>query len=269
MACALRPIGLIRRLACVGLSFFAVAVIYYSQMRMTFLMLLICMAVLVVIFTVQRNFGHAALLGGLSASLIAGALVWVMTTSGHVVVERFLGLASRNFSETYDQSGRGWFVTQTLQTTMWEYPLGMGLGRWGSIYGAFGDHTKQSIWVEVMVPAWVIDGGIPLLVLYNLAIVLAMFSTLRIALRSRDRDVGFWAAVVFASQLSILATSFSYVTFVAAIGMQFWLLGAIIHGADYRVRVAAAKRSRAVPPRPAPAPAPAASPPRPPGWPSP
>jgi hypothetical protein len=144
---------------------------------------------------------------------------------------------------------------------MWEHPLGSGLGRWGATWTAFGDRSRGSIWVEVMIHGWVIDGGIPLLVLYNVAIVLAMANTFRIALRSRDREVGFWAAVVFASQLSILATCFSYVTFLTAIGLQFWFLAAVVHAADYRVRLAARRPS---PSRPSPA-----YPPGPPGWPPP
>jgi hypothetical protein len=264
LAWVLRPIGLLKRLACAGLSFCGVAVIYYSQVRMTFMMLVICLSVLVVLFMAQKNFGYATLLGGLGAAMIVGALSWVMATSGRVVVERFLGLGSQDFRKTYTESGRAGFVGQALQVGMWEYPLGQGLGRWGSTNQAFGDRSRPSLWVEVMIPGWVADGGIPLLVLYNLGIALALLNTLRIALRSRDREVGFWAAVIFASELSILATCFSYVTFVAAIGMQFWFLAAVAHAADYRVRIEAARRARAAAPRPAPAP-----PPRPPGWPSP
>ena len=263
LAWALRPIGTMKRLACAGLAFCGVAVIYYSQVRMTFMMLLICLVVLVVIFMAQKNFGYATLLGGLGAAMIFGALSWVMATSGRVVVERFLGLASRSLSESYETSGRYSYVKHALQVLIWEDPLGQGLGRWGATFSAFGDRARGSLWVEVMINAWIIDGGIPLLVLYNLAVAIAMANTLRIALRSRDREVGFWAAVIFASELSIVATCFSYVTFVTAIGLQFWFLAAVIHAADYRVRLAA-RRPSPSPSRPSPA-----YPPGPPGWPQP
>jgi hypothetical protein len=263
MAWALRSIGTMKRLACAGLAFCGVAVIYYSQVRMTFMMLLICLVVLVVIFMAQKNFGYATLLGGLGAAMIFGALSWVMATSGRVVVERFLGLASRSLSESYETSGRYSYVKHALQVLIWEDPLGQGLGRWGATFSAFGDRARGSLWVEVMINAWIIDGGIPLLVLYSIAVAIAMANTLRIALRSRDREVGFWAAVIFASELSIVATCFSYVTFVTAIGLQFWFLAAVIHAADYRVRLAARKPSPS-PSRPSPA-----YPPGPPGWPPP
>jgi len=87
-----------------------------------------------------------------------------------------------------------------------------------------------------MWPAWILDGGMPLLFTYVLAVALAMFDTLRIALSTKDRELGFWAAVVFASNLSLVATTFSYVTFVSSIGMQFWFLAAAMHAADARCR---------------------------------
>jgi hypothetical protein len=255
LAFALRPIGIFKRLACLALAFFGVAVIYYSQVRMVLMMLIICLAVLVVIFLIQKSFGYASMLGGLGTAMIAGALSWVAATSGWVVVERFLGLFNSNFAETY-QTARGSFVQQTFDTLIWDYPVGTGLGWWGTIYGVFGDKsTPTTVWVEVMWPAWVMDGGIPLMVLYITAIFFAMLNTLRIALRSRDKEVAFWAAVVFASNLSVLATCFSYVTFVSSIGLQFWLLAAVVHAADVRVRSSAAAS-----PRPRPVPPPAAVP---------
>jgi hypothetical protein len=248
LAWALRPIGWWRRLACAGLAFCGVAVIYYSQVRMTFAMLVISLGVLVAIFMAQKNFGYATLLGGLGAAMIVGAFSWVMATSGSVVVERFLGLASQNFGKTYAESGRGTFVNYAFNVMIWEGPLGYGLGQWGAVNGIFGDRVRGSIWVEVMINAWIVDGGIPLLVLYSLALALAMANTLRIALRCRDREIAFWAAVIFGSELSIVATCLSYVTFVTAIGLQFWFLAAVVHAADYRVRLAARRAGRRPPP---------------------
>ena len=235
LAVALRPVGLLGRLVSLALAFFGVAVIYYSQVRMIMLMLVICLIVLVAVFTMQRNFVHATLLGGLGAAMVIGAFVWVAATSGNVVTERFSGLLGTNLVEKYDKS-RGGFVREALETTLWEYPFGAGLGWWGQIYGAFGDKSVPTrFWVEVMWPAWVIDGGFPLLFTYLAAIGFAMFDTIRIALRSKDKELRYWAAVIFASNLSVLATCFSYVTFVTAIGLQFWLLAASLHAADLRV----------------------------------
>ena len=275
LAYFLRPIGKFKRLVCLGLAFCGIAVIYYSQVRAMLVMLIICLIVLMVLFAMQKSFGYATTIGTLGAVMIAGAMVWVMTTSGMVVVERFLGMANEDFGQTYSKS-RGGYVWAALTDVVWENPLGVGLGWWGTIYGALGDHTKPNpYWIEVMIPAWVFDGGFPLLILYVGAIVVTMFDTLRIALRAKDRELKFWAAVVFASNLSVVATCFSYVTFVATIGMQFWLLAAVVHAAESRLReeTAAAARARLAGSQ-GQAPAPAApSPPRqfpaapPPGYP--
>jgi hypothetical protein len=244
LAYFLRPIGTLKRLLCLGLAFCGVAVIYYSQVRQMLVMLIICLLVLMALFSAQRNLRHAMVIGVLGAVMIAGALSWVMATSGMVVVERFLGLASENFTESYAKS-RGGYVRFALTEEIWANPVGVGLGWWGTIYGTLGDKSKPNpYWVEVMISAWVYDGGFPLLILYVGAIVVTMFDTLRIALRTKDPELKFWAAVVFASNLSVIATCFSYVTFVATIGMQFWLLSAVVHAADCRFREEAAAAAR-------------------------
>ncbi len=101
------------------------------------------------------------------------------------------------------------------------------------IHAIFGNREIASpIWVEVMWPAWIIDGGFPLLIAYLGAIAAAMFDSLRIARRSKDPDLRFWGAVVVASNLSALATTFSFITFLTPMGMQFWLLAGMLHAAD-------------------------------------
>lgn len=251
LALALRPIGFLKRACCLAVAFFGVAVIYYSQVRMILLMLVICLAVLVVVFTVQRNVAQAALLGGLSVGLIVVAFSWVAATSGSVVTDRFLTLLADDPLKTY-QTARGGYVRQAFEEMMWDYPLGAGLGWWGQIYQFFADKTVPTVfWVEVMWPAWIVDGGIPLLFTYVLAITLAMLDSLRIALTTKDRELGFWAAVTLASNLSVLATCFSYVSFVSSIGMQFWFLSAALHAADLRSKAAARAAARPRPRRPA------------------
>jgi hypothetical protein len=245
LAYSLRPIGTLKRLICLGLAFCGVAVIYYSQVRQMLVMLILCLLVLMAIFSAQRSYRYAMVIGTLGAVMIVGALSWVMATSGMVVVERFLGLANENFTESYGKS-RGGYVQAALTVVVWDNPVGVGLGWWGTIYGTLGDKSKPNpYWIEVMISAWVYDGGFPFLILYVGAIAVAMLDTLRIALRAKDSALKFWAAVVFASNLSVLATCFSYVTFVATIGMQFWLLSAVVHAADCRFREEAAAAARA------------------------
>jgi hypothetical protein len=253
LAFALRPLGLLRRGACLGLAFAGIAVIYYSQVRMTLMLTLICVAALSAVFVIQGNLRAATLVGGLAAAMVVGAFAWVAARSGAVVVERFLSL--KDFSKAYSGSIRGNFIRHALEVTALEYPLGMGLGNWGTMYSAFGEKGTSNanmIWVEVMIPALIVDGGIPLLLLYGAAVALALADSLRVALRSRDVELRFWAAVVFATNLGLVATCFSYVTFLSTMGIPFWFLAAVIHAADLRIRRAAA----AARPRPAAGPRP-------------
>ena len=105
---------------------------------------------------------------------------------------------------------------------------------------AFRDPNRTStIWVEVMPQAWATDGGIPLMIAYIGAACAAMYDSLRIALTTRDRELGFWAAVIVAQNLASMALCLSYPTFLAPVGMQFWMLASMLHGAAAQADAAA------------------------------
>jgi hypothetical protein len=258
---ALRPIGVVRRLGCAGLAFIGVAVIYYTQVRSIFLVLAISLAVLTALLMAQGRFGSALALVGGSVGTVVGSLFWVARRMGSGVYDRFGTLVAGDPGELYYRS-RGGYVQEAFTKLIWDYPLGYGLGWWGMIYATFRNPNRFSpIWVEVMIPAWIYDGGAPLLVLYVGAVVVAVLNSLRIALRSNDPDVSFWAAVVVALDVSTVALCFSFVAFVNPIGLQFWLLNAALHAADALARArplrlpAAARRPRLPrpwPPGPAP-----------------
>lgn len=246
LACALYPMNPILRLLSLACSFFGIAVIYYSQVRFTLVMFVICLIVLTGIFVLQRRVVQAGILAASGVALIGGAMAWVMATSGASVVERYTSFFDQSLSRTYEDSHRGMFVQEAFERTLVENPFGVGLGWWGTIYGAFGDKTVPTkVWVEVMIPAWITDGGLPLLALYCGSIGLAMWDTLRIARKSRDKEISYWAAVVFASNLGVVATCFSYVSFASPIGIQFWLLAALVNAADLRSRSEAAAAAAA------------------------
>ena len=234
---ALRPGALWKRAIYVFLGFIGVAAIYYTYTRFPLVMLVICFVTMTILFIYQRDFQKASLLSIGGSSLIGGAFLWAMRSVGGGVFDRFAALVVNNPADYYYNS-RGGFVQEAFEKTIWEYPLGYGMGWWGQINLIFyKPNVLNPIWVEVMIPAWIIDGGIPLLVGYCGAIGLAMFDTLRIALKSPDRDVAYWGVVIFAFNMSQVATCFSYITFLSPLGVQFWLLAAMIHAADARARL--------------------------------
>jgi hypothetical protein len=260
---ALRPFPWWKRLACVLLAFVGVAVIYYSQVRSSLIMLAICVTGLTVLLAYRGEIRHALELVGGGTVLILGALLWVSRTIGVGGLERFKTLVSSDPGNVLYRS-RGAFVWHGLEQVV-QYPLGYGLGWWGMIHMVFRDPIRITpVWVEVMIQGWVYDGGLPLLVLYFGAVVVAMIDSLRIALSCRDRELAFLAAVIVALNTSIVALCFSYPVFLSPSGIQFWMLAAALHAADAQVR-ASTKPSRERPeparsPRPAPRSWPSAGP---------
>jgi hypothetical protein len=241
---ALRPIAAWKRAACLGLAFVGMAAIYYTQVRFTIVMLGICLMALLGLLAVQGRWRQVALLSVLGAAVVLGASAWVVRSSGSAVTERLMTLFTNDPTKLYHES-RGGFVEHAFGEVLWDYPLGFGMGWWGMIQVSFGNpHRPSPVWVEVMWPAWIYDGGFPLLIAYVGALVAAMADSLRIALRGRDDEVAYWGAVIVAFNLSIVATCFSFVTFLAPIGLQFWLLSAALHAADAQTRPAPAPRER-------------------------
>jgi hypothetical protein len=219
------------RLLALGAAFVGVAVIYYSQVRMTLAMLAVGLALLTLQFFLQRDFRRAMLLGLGGTALIMGSFAWVVANSGSDVFQRFTNLVEDDPTKVY-YSSRGMFVQAAFTDLIWRMPLGNGLGNWGQINDYFGVQKADAYWVEVMIPAWIVDGGLPLLLLYAVALAVAMFDSLRIALKSKDPDLRYWAAVIVAMNTGVIATCFSFVAFLAPLGLPFWLFSAALHDAD-------------------------------------
>jgi hypothetical protein len=101
------------------------------------------------------------------------------------------------------------------------------------MYYYFGDPNNVDappIWAEIQWPAWIVDGGIVLLLFSAAALLAAMRHGLLLAVRSRDRRVRALAAIIVSINLGLLALTFSYAVFVSTAGMQFWFLAGSLHG---------------------------------------
>ncbi len=232
----MRPIGWIRRAACVGLAFVGLAVIYYTQVRATMLVLVLCFLVLILLFLLRCRelTSNALMLGGGALGLFVGSFFWVARRLSTQGANRFLNLVSTDLVDSV-RTSRGGFLHETFTVVIWDYPLGNGMGWWGMMYVMFQNTSKVSlVWVEIMITGWIVDGGIPLLVLYSGAILAAVANSVRIALKSRDPNIAFWAAVVSAQNVSTVVLCFSYPAFVSPIGQIFWLMNAALHAADFQ-----------------------------------
>ncbi len=178
---ALLPLPLWKRGMAIFMAFIGIAVIYFTQVRFSFVMLAICFATLTGLLIMQRDMKKAALLSTLAITLVVCAFTVVAMSAGTAMIDRFMTLFTNDPGKLYGDS-RGNFIQETFDILIWDYPLGYGMGWWGMINSIFGSPSKPStVWCEVMVPAWVFDGGIPLLVAYSIAIVITMLDSLRIA----------------------------------------------------------------------------------------
>jgi hypothetical protein len=254
---ALQPVAFWKRLGGLGMGFLGVSVIYYTNVRVTMVMLVISMITLAVLLVLQGNYRKAALLTAGGAGLLVGAMAWAVRTAGTRVFDRFFTVVEHGPFDSF-LTARGGLVGEGLNALVTN-PIGYGLGWWGQINGLFSIPGKISpVWVEVMVQAFAYDGGLPLMIGYVGAITVALYDSTRIALTTRDRALAFWAVVITALNLSIAASCFSFVTFLSPVGLNFWILSAALNAADAQSRLAGhqpapgASRTR---PRPMPRPA--------------
>jgi hypothetical protein len=94
--------------------------------------------------------------------------------------------------------------------------------------------AANSVWVEIQWAGWIVDGGAPLVMVYCLAIVVALLMAWKVAkgrAPSHAPELPFWGAVVLAHGIGALALTFSYPIFLSQPGMEFWLLNACLFAA--------------------------------------
>jgi hypothetical protein len=243
LALALSPVAWWKRAAASGLALSGVAIIFFSQVRVALIVLIVGILVLAGLLALGREVRKLALLAILGSALAAGAVGWVFQTGGTSVMKRFISLTEDQSSSVYYQN-RGKFVAVGLTVFLPEYPLGAGLGRYGMMNAYFGDPfappARAAMWAETQIEGWIINGGIVLLVAGAGAVLAALATTARVALMSPDRELRYWAMVVAAMGTSIALMALGSHPFVGPVGLQFWMLTSAVAGAD-----AIARRDRA------------------------
>lgn len=232
---AVRPGPWWKRAIYFSMAILGVAVIYFSQVRSVLIMALVCMVGMTVMFALRGEVGRALQMVAAGVLAVLLAMAWVIRVGGGSALQRFASLLDDKPLDLYERN-RGGFLRNTLETMAPNYPLGAGLGRWGQVFFRLGDHGRPSIWVEIQPTAWLVDGGIPLLVGYPLAMCVGMYAMVRVARTCPDREVGAWAVPIAALSLSVFAICLSGVPFATATGAQFWMLLSAMWAADQLAR---------------------------------
>jgi hypothetical protein len=206
------------------------AAIYLSHVRSSLVVALGMVAVYVAMLVLQQQKARAVALMGFATALVVGAMVVATILGGDSVQNRFLTLSEESPTDLYYKS-RGNQVQAALTDRLNQFPLGAGLGRWGVMSGYLGVPAATQIGAEVQPLAWVLDGGIILLIAYGLALIATVLWEWKLVRQLPDRTDRLWATAVVAANVGTLALVFTFVPFATQIGMQFWFLEGLLHGA--------------------------------------
>ena len=231
-----------KKLVALVFAWLGAQAIFLTLVRSSFLIAVGMVVLFCVIQVGRRRFVQAGALILIGVAAITAAFVQASATGGENLVDRFKTITAEDPMSFYYEN-RGNQVADGFATLLPQYPLGAGLGRWGMMSMYFGNPDNAAsppIWVEIQWPAWIVDGGIPLLILYPVALLVAMWQQGRTAFRHPAENVRQLGSVVLAANAGLLALCFSFPVFLSPGGIQFWFLAGAVHG----VAVASEKRAR-------------------------
>jgi len=195
-------------LVIVVMSAIGLAAVYMTQARSVLLMCVGAAAVMVAVAFKQGRVARAS--WGLTAAgaAIVASFLWASAVGGTAIDSRFLDITQTGAIATYQQS-RGDFLSETLGDLLDKYPLGAGLGRWGMMEAYFGDPSTPGashIHVEIQLTGWLLDGGIPMWILYGGAIIVSVAGVLAVAF-GRSRRASELAPNILAVQLFVVGSA--------------------------------------------------------------
>jgi len=234
------------RMLAIGTMVVGLAAIFLSHVRASLVMLIICAAVLTAVLAFRRarvratrpawRRYEAGTLTRLLAVLAVAAFfgfTWAIAIGGNGIAERFGTLTASDPGTVYHQN-RGHFIEKSINELVPEYPLGAGLGRWGMMNHYFGDNSDPNtaaIWAEEQFTAWLVDGGIPLALVYLYAIGVTTLFAFRLSLKPVDPELAILAAVICAYDVGAVVSALGYPFFGSQNGMEFWMLNASLFAA--------------------------------------
>jgi len=221
------------RAVCLAGGAIGMTTLFLTQVRSLSLLAAVGVAVCTILSFRQGRTTAGALSAVMGLAVIAGAYIWAVSVGGDAVADRFLGLLRDGVFRTFDES-RGLFVRYTLSELLFEFPLGAGLGRWGMMQVLFGDSTMwqaPAIYVEIQPTGWLLDGGVPLLLVYGGALAVTLRHTCRLAIDAGGGRLQDLATVLLCVQLTVAGLCFTGPVFNTQLGIQFWAVAGALAGA--------------------------------------
>jgi hypothetical protein len=220
------------------------AAIFLSQVRVSAVVAVGSTVVYALVVAYQRRRGTAAAFAGVAVASLIGALGLAVALGGSSISTRLSTLFTTDPVRVYS-TARGVQLAVAFTDTLFQFPFGAGLGRWGMVTLYFGSPTLDapSLWAEIQLAGWMIDGGLILLALYCAALIAAALFEFRVATRDPDPLLRASAAAVFAANLGTLALIFTFTPFVTQAGLQYWFLAGALFGVVRGTRAAEAARA--------------------------
>jgi len=215
--------------------------LYLCQIRSLLVMTAVCVVTLLGLMLITGRLSKVFGLLGAVGAIVPSAFAMAFSIGGKAMTNRLTTLVEADPGTVY-YANRGQFLESTLTHYLPLYPLGAGLGRYGMLNAYFGN-AADALWVEIQWTAWLFDGGVPLIAIYVLAILLASWGCLKIALGrvgAAEPTLALWGAVIFAYNVGAFAVCFNYPLFGGTGGVEFWLL-------NMAVLCAAQEERRALP----------------------
>jgi len=200
--------------------------VYLSQVRSAVVVLAIASIVLIaqlLPFAKLNQVGTLLLLGALVAF---GGFQISSSLGGEHASDRLQSLVQADPGTVY-QANRGMMLEYGFTALLPQYPFGAGLAHWGMIMSYFG-RAEDYIGAEIQIVGWILDGGFPLLVAYTVLVLITIWGVAKLAFAHRHETQGIWLAIVVAYDVSALALCFSYPLFMGTLGLEFWLLNAVV-----------------------------------------
>ncbi len=204
-------------------------VIYLTHIRVTFLMAGVGVVVIAAAFARRGDLKRVSTLVLVALGVAVVGTLWAFAIGGEETAERFGSLFESHPTDVYSDN-RGYFLHETFFELLPEYPLGAGMGRWGMVAYYFGD-PETGIWSEIMWSSWILDGGIPFLVVYCVMLGMAGWFTWRVGTARGGGDLAIWGAVALAYNVAAVAASFDSPVFGTQLGLELWFLNACLYNA--------------------------------------
>ncbi|HEX7313449.1 MAG TPA: hypothetical protein VF297_05985 [Pyrinomonadaceae bacterium] len=217
-----------KRVAYFGLAGVALVTLYFTQVRSLLLMAAGAVLVMSVLLLKQRRVVQAMTLAVMMSVLLVGGFAWATAFGGSDIYDRFIVITEEGMVLSF-QENRGIFIKHTLDELLFEYPMGAGLGRWGMMRANFGslDNPNESIWVEIQMTGWLLDGGVLMWFTYGGAILLSLLFVYKQAVLF-DSRLAYSALTIFSLNVIVVGLAFSGPAFNTQLGIQYWFLTGLL-----------------------------------------